>query len=143
MKTNIIISKKWNEDNCALYNIKFTTLFNNLDFVISGDYYLTPKHFVEASEQLIRSRGKVLFGNKKGKEYCELTISQSTNGYKNINYHLISKCKNSDLADNVDVGLNTGYVIEPAVLDRIAGKLKDFYNAPEGSQISLIYDYKE
>ena len=46
--------------------------------------------------------------------------------------------ENNELIDSLDIELNTGYVIEPAILDRITPKLKNFYDEAEGSKISLI-----
>ena len=59
-------------------------------------------------------------------------------GYKNIKFHMVKEGEHYKLIDSVDISLNTGYVIEPAMLDRIATRLRTFYDEPEGSKISLM-----
>ena len=140
MKTNIIIKKVWEDEISAEINVRFETLFNFEKFVVSGNYECTKQEMMQLAEQLKKTPGKIIFGDKKSENYCELTISQSERGYKNINYHLVKVGKSGGYDDAVDISLNSGAIIEPAVMDRILSRLSEFYYEPEGTQISLMYE---
>lgn len=139
MGQDIIIKKVWTDELSTLFNVKFITFFNCEDFIISGNYYISKPQLEELAKNLSKASGSVIFGSKKSKDYCKLTISQSERGYININYSLVSQDGSYGLKDKIDMSLNTGYIIEPAILDRITSRLKDFYDEPEGSKISLIH----
>ena len=138
MKTDIIITKVWSDEFSTEFNVKLKTLLNYEDFIVSGNYYISKEQLEQLAENLNKSSGTVIFGSKKSKDYCELSIGQSERGYKNINFHLVKEGEHYKLIDSVDIYLNTGYVIEPAILDRIAPRLRTFYNEPEGAKISLM-----
>ena len=138
MKTNIILTKIWSDDFSAEFNIKFMTTLNFEDFVVSGNYFATKENINELANLLNKTSGSVVLGSKKSNDYCELTISQSEKGYKNLNYRLVKNGENDEFIDKIDMSLNTGYIIEPAIIDRIVPKLDEFYDESDGSQISLI-----
>lgn len=137
MKTNIIITKVWQDMFSAEFNIKFETTLYNENFEVSGNFYLYKSDFKKLTKELNKSFGNVVFGLKGN--LCELSISSDSRGCKNINYHLILD-ETYGLENSFDISINTGYIIEPAVIDRILPRLKNFYNNPVSSQISLIYD---
>lgn len=138
MKTDIIITKVWEDEFSAEFNVKFKTLLNYEDFVVSGNYYISKQQLEALAENMNKASGTVIFGSKKSNDYCELSLSQSERGYKNIKFHMLKAGENNELIDSLDIELNTGYVIEPAILDRITPRLKNFYDEAEGSKISLI-----
>lgn len=138
MKTDIIITKVWSDEFSTEFNVKFKTLINYEDFVVSGNYYISKKQLEQLAKNLNKASGTVIFGSKKSKDYCELSVGQSEIGYKNINFHMVKEGEYNELIDNIDLTLNTGYVIEPATLDRIVPRLENFYDEAEGSKISLM-----
>lgn len=138
MKTNIIITKVWEDEFSAEFNIKFETTLNNENFEVSGNFYLSENDFKKLTKELNKSFGNVVFGLKEN--LCELSISSDSRGCKNINYHLILDEQTYGIKNSFDISINTGYIIEPAVIDRILPRLKNFYNEPVSSRISLIYD---
>lgn len=140
MKTDVIITKTWEDDFCGKFNIKFKTKLNGEDFIVSGDYFLVEADFVKLCEQCKKQSGEVLFGDKKSNNYCKLTIKQTSNGCKNICYKLVMDADENDMHNGYNIELNTGNIVEPAVLDRILVRLCDFYNEPVNSVISLIYE---
>lgn len=139
MDTNITIKKVWEDDISAEFNIKFQSKVNFESFSVSGNFYLSEgKDFKQLSKALIKGVGDVLFKGGDG-NFCKLKISENARGLRNINYHLFTKKQNYDTEDCLDISINTGYIIEPAIVDRIASRLKEFYNEPEGCEISLVY----
>ena len=138
MKTDLIITKVWADEVSTEFNVKFKTLLNYEDFVVSGNYDISKEQLEQLAANLSKASGTVVFGSKKSKDYCELSVGQSERGYKNINFHMVKEGEHYKLIDSVDISLNTGYVIEPAMLDRIATRLRTFYDEPEGSKISLM-----
>ena len=138
MKTDIIITKVWSDEFSTEFNVKFKTLLNYEDFVVSGNYYISKEQLEQLAKNLNKASGTVIFGSKESKDYCELSVGQSERGYKNINFHMVKEGEYYELIDSIDLTLNTGYVIEPAILDRITPRLKNFYDEAEGSKISLI-----
>ena len=138
MKTNIILTKIWSDDFSAEFNIKFMTTLNYENFVVSGNYFATKENLKDLANLLNKTSGSVVFGSKKSNDYCELTVSQSERGYKNINYRLVKNGESDEFIDKIDMSLNTGYIIEPAIIDRIVPKLDEFYDESDGSQISLV-----
>ena len=138
--TDIILKKLYDEDYGVQCQIKFIASVTFEDFILTDEFWLSKQQLEELAEQLNKKSGKILFGNKKKKHYCEFTTKQSARGYMNINYHYVKEDKYYDLQDNMDISLNTGYVIEPATLDRIVVKLRKFYSEPAGCELSLIKD---
>ena len=139
MAANITIKKIWEDDFSAEFNIKFQSKINFESFSVSGNFYLSEgKTFEQLSKALINGAGDVVFEGVGG-DCCKLKISENSRGLKNINYHLFIKEQNYETEDSLDVSINTGYIIEPAIVDRIASRLKEFYNEPEGCEISLVY----
>ena len=138
MSTNIIIKKVWEDDFCAEFNIKFESKMNCENFAVSGNFYLSDgKIFEQLAKALSDGFGVVAFKGLDG-NFCELKISQNYNGLKNINYHLFIKEQNNNTENNLDISINTGYIVESAVVDRITSRLKGFYNELQGCEISLI-----
>ena len=139
MKTNIIIKKVWEDDISAEFNIKFETSVNFENFVVSGNFYLSDgKTFKKLYEALACGEGVVVF-NGVDNNFCELTISKNVTGLRNIHYHLFMVEQNLNKNDGCDISINTGYIVDPAVIDRNMQRLCNFYNEPEGSKISLGY----
>ena len=138
MKTDIIITKVWSDEFSTEFNVKFKTLLNYEDFVVSGNYYISKKQLEQLAKNLSKASGTVIFGSKESKDYCELSVGQSEMGYKNINFHMVKEGEYYELIESIDLTLNTGYVIEPAILDRIVPRLENFYDEAEGSKISLM-----
>ena len=64
MKTNIIITKVWEDEFSAEFNIKFETTLNNENFEVSGNFYLSEKDFKKLTNELNKSFGNVVFGLK-------------------------------------------------------------------------------
>ena len=138
MNTNIIIKKIWEDDFSAEFNIKFESKINYENFAVSGNFYLSDGNvFEQLSKALSDGFGVVAFKGLDG-SFCELKISQNYKGLKNINYHLFTKDQNNSTENSLDVSINTGYIVESAVVDRITSRLKGFYNELQGCEISLI-----
>ena len=139
MNTNVIVKKVWEDDFGALFNVKFESIINSENFVVSGNFYLSDgKVFEQLSMALNNGSGVVTFKGFDG-NFCELKISENYKGLKNINYHLFTKELNCDVENSLDVSINTGYISESAFVDRITSRLKQFYNVPQGCEISLIF----
>lgn len=138
MKTNIIMTKVWEDDFSAEFNIKFETEVNYEPFVVSGNFYLSKTDFVELETAIGGNSGSVKFGVEDN--FCELKITTSSRGLKNINYHLNTTNNENDVENKVNVSINTGFIIEAATIDRILPKIKNFFNQPITSQVSLVYD---
>ena len=135
---NIIIKKVWEDDFSAKFNIKFESEINSESFIVSGNFYLSgSKEFEQLSKALVSGDGEVLF---KGidNNFCKLKISTNSRGLRNIHYHILTKEEIDEAENSIDVSINTGYIIETAFIDRISQSLKDFYNEPEGAEISLV-----
>lgn len=139
MKTNIIIKKVWEDDFSSEFNVKFESEVNREDFIVSGNFYLSGNDvFNKLSKALSNGTGSVVFEGVN-ENYCKLTVDKNARGLININYQLFVKDYIDDSEDRLDVSLNTGYILEPASVDRNVDKLKEFYSSPEGTEISLIY----
>ena len=138
MKTNIVIKKVWEDDFSAEFNVKFQSMFNDESFAVSGNFYLSSDEvFKNLSTALSSGTGSVVFHGFEN-NFCELIVSKNSRGLRNIEYHLCVKEQNNDIANDIDITVNTGYIVEPASVDRMVDKLSLFYSAEEGTEINLI-----
>ena len=72
MKTDLIITKVWADEVSTEFNVKFKTLLNYEDFVVSGNYDISKEQLEQLAANLSKASGTVVFGSKKSKDYCEL-----------------------------------------------------------------------